>query len=113
MSSTAGRNHEDGPILVTGGTGTLGRLVLPRLQDAGCKVRVLSRSSREDGEGVEFVTGDLATGEGSKPRWRGPRSSCTARAAARATRARPGTWSGQRRGPGRGTWCTSRSSAPT
>src|SRR3712207_3513931 len=52
------------PILVTGGTGTLGRLVVPRLRDAGCDVRVLSRRSREGGEGVEFVTGDLATGEG-------------------------------------------------
>ena len=52
------------PVLVTGGTGTLGRLVVPRLQDAGCDVRVLSRRSREGGEGIEFVTGDLATGEG-------------------------------------------------
>jgi uncharacterized protein YbjT (DUF2867 family) len=48
-------------ILVTGGTGTLGRLVVPRLRDAGCKVRVLSRGSHE---GIDFVTGDLATGEG-------------------------------------------------
>jgi uncharacterized protein YbjT (DUF2867 family) len=52
------------PLLVTGGTGTLGRLVVPRLRDAGREVRVLSRSSREGGEGVEFVAGDLATGEG-------------------------------------------------
>jgi uncharacterized protein YbjT (DUF2867 family) len=52
------------PILVTGGTGTLGRLVVPRLRDAGCKVRVLSRRSREAGAGIEVVTGDLATGEG-------------------------------------------------
>src|SRR5215216_5204126 len=59
MSST-----ENGPILVTGGTGTLGRLVVPRLRDAGCKLRVLSRRSREAGEGIEFMTGDLATGEG-------------------------------------------------
>ncbi len=51
-------------ILVTGGTGTLGRLVVPRLRDTGRKVRVLSRRSREAGEGVELVTGDLATGEG-------------------------------------------------
>ncbi|HLZ56323.1 MAG TPA: NAD(P)H-binding protein [Ktedonosporobacter sp.] len=51
-------------ILVTGGTGTLGRHVAPRLLNAGCKVRVLSRSSREAGEGIEFVSGDLATGEG-------------------------------------------------
>jgi len=51
-------------ILVTGGTGTLGRLVVPRLRDAGCRVRVLSRRSREAGDGIELVTGDLATGEG-------------------------------------------------
>jgi uncharacterized protein YbjT (DUF2867 family) len=52
------------PLLVTGGTGTLGRLVVPRLRDAGCDVRVLSRRSREPGNGIEFVVGDLATGEG-------------------------------------------------
>jgi uncharacterized protein YbjT (DUF2867 family) len=51
-------------VLVTGGTGTLGRLVVPRLLEAGRQVRVLSRHSREADEGVEFVTGDLATGEG-------------------------------------------------
>src|SRR5204863_3438529 len=49
------------PILITGGTGTLGRLLVPRLRDAGHEVRVLSRS---DHAGSEFVTGDLATGEG-------------------------------------------------
>ena len=52
------------PILVTGGTGTLGRLLVPRLRDAGRDVRVLSRRSRDGGEGIEFVTGDLASGEG-------------------------------------------------
>ena len=52
------------PILVTGGTGTLGRLVVARLRDSGCEVRVLSRRSREAREGIEFVTGDLAAGEG-------------------------------------------------
>src|SRR4051794_35749165 len=64
MSSTEGRNHVDRPILVTGGTGTLGRLVVPRLRDAGRKVRVLSRHGGEAGEGIEHVTGDLGTGEG-------------------------------------------------
>ena len=58
------------PILVTGGTGTLGRLVVARLREAGCDVRVLSRRRREgveeDREGIEFVTGDLATGEGAE-----------------------------------------------
>jgi uncharacterized protein YbjT (DUF2867 family) len=55
------------PILVTGGTGTLGRLVVRRLRDAGSNVRVLSRRSREAEDGIEFVTGDLATGAGIEP----------------------------------------------
>jgi uncharacterized protein YbjT (DUF2867 family) len=55
---------EETATLVTGGTGTLGRLVVPMLRDAGCKVRVLTRRRREAGEGIEFVTGDLATSDG-------------------------------------------------
>jgi nucleoside-diphosphate-sugar epimerase len=61
MEPSTGRN---GRILVTSGTGTLGRLVVAKLRDAGREVRVLTRRSREAGEGVEFLTGDLATGEG-------------------------------------------------
>jgi uncharacterized protein YbjT (DUF2867 family) len=53
------------PILVTGGTGTLGRILAPRLREAGQPVRVLSRTSREAADGIEYVTGDLATGEGA------------------------------------------------
>jgi uncharacterized protein YbjT (DUF2867 family) len=60
--NTGGKNMR--PILVTGGTGTLGRHVVSRLRNANCTVRVLSRSHREAGEGIEFLTGDLATGEG-------------------------------------------------
>jgi uncharacterized protein YbjT (DUF2867 family) len=52
------------PILVTGGTGTLGRLVVARLRDTGCNVRVLSRRHHEGADGIEFVTGDLAIGKG-------------------------------------------------
>jgi uncharacterized protein YbjT (DUF2867 family) len=52
------------PALLTGGTGTLGRLVAPLLRDACGTVRVLSRRSHPPGDGVEYVTGDLATGEG-------------------------------------------------
>jgi uncharacterized protein YbjT (DUF2867 family) len=52
------------PILVTGGTGTLGRLVVRRLRDGGRDVRVLSRRSHESEDGIEYITGDLATGEG-------------------------------------------------
>ena len=55
------------PILVTGGTGTLGRHVVRRLRDAGYDVRVLSRRSHEAKDGIQFLTGDLATGEGIVP----------------------------------------------
>jgi uncharacterized protein YbjT (DUF2867 family) len=51
-------------ILVTGGTGTLGRHLVPRLREAGCRVRVLSRRTRDAADGVEYVIGDLATNEG-------------------------------------------------
>ncbi|HTJ39342.1 MAG TPA: NAD(P)H-binding protein [Dactylosporangium sp.] len=53
------------PILLTGGTGTLGRLLLPLLRDAGRSVRVLTRNVPADRrDGVEYVAGDLATGAG-------------------------------------------------
>ncbi|SCL35150.1 Uncharacterized conserved protein YbjT, contains NAD(P)-binding and DUF2867 domains [Micromonospora nigra] len=52
------------PILVTGGTGTLGQLVVPRLRAAGHTVRVLSRRSRQSADGVTHVVGDLHTGVG-------------------------------------------------
>ena len=52
------------PILVTGGTGTLGRSVVPRLRAAGVDVRILSRSSHAATDGIEYVTGDLSTGVG-------------------------------------------------
>jgi uncharacterized protein YbjT (DUF2867 family) len=55
------------PILVTGGTGTLGRLVVRRLHDAGYDLRVLSRRSHAAKDGTEFTIGDLATGEGIEP----------------------------------------------
>jgi uncharacterized protein YbjT (DUF2867 family) len=54
-------------ILLTGGTGTLGRLVTPLLREAGCEVRVLSRHSHGSGDGIEYVTGDLLKGEGIEP----------------------------------------------
>lgn len=47
------------PILVTGGTGTLGRAVVRALSDRGDDVRVLSRSGA-----AGTVRGDLETGEG-------------------------------------------------
>jgi uncharacterized protein YbjT (DUF2867 family) len=52
------------PFLVTGGTGTLGRLLVPLLRSAGADVRVLSRQARSPADGVSYVLGDLATGAG-------------------------------------------------
>ena len=53
-------------ILVTGGTGTLGRRLVPRLLAAGSDVRVLSRRPRRDGDpaGVDWAVGDLRAGSG-------------------------------------------------
>lgn len=55
-----------GRMLVTGGTGTLGSHVVPRLLAAGQDVRVLSRrvGATVPDDGVELVAGDLTTGEG-------------------------------------------------
>ena len=52
--------------MVTGGTGTLGRLVVQQLGDAGRDVRVLSRRGPGPAaaDGVQFVTGDLLAGTG-------------------------------------------------
>lgn len=48
------------PILLTGGTGNLGRHLLPLLREAGRPVRVLSRKPHEsDDEGVTYVVADL------------------------------------------------------
>ena len=55
------------PILVTGGTGTLGRLVVPLLREADCKIRILSRHGHSPEDGLEYVTGDLLKGEGIEP----------------------------------------------
>ena len=65
------------PILVTGGTGTLGQHAVRRLREAGRPVRVLTRRAQPDTDradtdradtgrpdGVEFMIGDLATGAG-------------------------------------------------
>jgi uncharacterized protein YbjT (DUF2867 family) len=71
MSNATRGDRENGLILVTGGTGTLGRLVVARLREAGREIRVLSRGSREARDGVEFVTGDLATGDGVEAAVRG------------------------------------------
>lgn len=51
-------------ILVTGGTGTLGQHVVPKLLSSGRDVRILSRQAGDCARGTRFVSGDLATGEG-------------------------------------------------
>ncbi|MFC4591215.1 SDR family oxidoreductase [Sphaerisporangium corydalis] len=54
-------------ILLTGGTGTLGRHVTPLLRDAGHEVRILSRRAHASGDGIEYVPGDLLKNEGIEP----------------------------------------------
>ena len=53
-----------GLIVVTGGTGGLGRRVVSRLRDKGRNVRVLSRHPGDSVEGVEYMAGDLVTNQG-------------------------------------------------
>jgi uncharacterized protein YbjT (DUF2867 family) len=53
-------------VLVTGGSGSLGRRVVDRLRVAGREVRVLSRSGRPG-----TVRGDLSTGENLEAAVRG------------------------------------------
>ena len=52
------------PILVTGGTGTIGSRVVPLLRAAGKDIRILSRHPRESEPGIEHVVGDTVTGDG-------------------------------------------------
>lgn len=54
-------------ILVTGGTGMLGRLVVERLLDAGREVRVMSRRPQpaHDSARYEWATADLRSGQGA------------------------------------------------
>ncbi|WP_077800638.1 SDR family oxidoreductase [Streptomyces sp. JHA26] len=59
------------PILVTGGTGTLGGHVVPLLQQAGHDVRILARKPRESANGIEYFAVDLMTGEGIDAALRG------------------------------------------
>lgn len=51
-------------ILVTGGTGTLGRVVAERLLGDGREVRVLSRREKPNDTPYAWRTGDLKTGVG-------------------------------------------------
>ena len=51
-------------VLVTGGTGTVGRIVVDHLAAAGKDVRVLSRGRRRQSTDVSHVVGDVRTGDG-------------------------------------------------
>ncbi|GAB3807475.1 NAD(P)H-binding protein [Humibacter antri] len=64
---TADSSDSDRPsriVLVTGGAGTLGALVVDRLRERGHAVRVVSRRGSGPRADVEYVSGDLETGEG-------------------------------------------------
>jgi uncharacterized protein YbjT (DUF2867 family) len=50
-------------VLVTGGTGHLGRDIVAQLQQRNYRVRVLARTPGQD-PAIDWVRGDLATGEG-------------------------------------------------
>ncbi|MEY9952766.1 SDR family oxidoreductase [Leifsonia sp. EB34] len=52
----------DGRILVTGGTGTIGRRLVPLLEERGAAVRVLTRHAPEGA--ADHVAGDVMTGAG-------------------------------------------------
>lgn len=53
-------------VLVTGGTGMLGRVLVPKLQEAGYIVRVMSRKTRPAAlaPALEWAQADVLTGEG-------------------------------------------------
>jgi hypothetical protein len=51
-------------VLVTGGTGVLGREVVSRLLETGYPVRIMSRSPRRGTPNVEWAQAQLLTGEG-------------------------------------------------
>ena len=52
------------PLLVTGGTGTIGSRVVPILREAGRDVRILSRHPGVNEPGIEHVEGDTVAGRG-------------------------------------------------
>jgi uncharacterized protein YbjT (DUF2867 family) len=58
-------------VLVTGGTGMLGRRLVPLLVERGHAVRLLARRADSDRDEVEALRGDVRTGEGLRPALRG------------------------------------------
>jgi uncharacterized protein YbjT (DUF2867 family) len=67
MNTDEGGQTMTSTILLTGGTGTLGRHITPLLQDAGFKLRVLSRHSHQPRNGIDHVSVDLLEGKGIEP----------------------------------------------
>jgi len=51
-------------VLITGGTGALGRELVPRLESAGYTARVMSRRAAPAGAGTEWAQAQIETGEG-------------------------------------------------
>lgn len=67
MNQSSSSPFARGTVLVTGATGYVGGLLVPRLLDAGWRVRALTRSaerlrSREWADRVEVVEGDVTSG---------------------------------------------------
>ncbi|SEH02851.1 Uncharacterized conserved protein YbjT, contains NAD(P)-binding and DUF2867 domains [Nonomuraea solani] len=58
-------------VLVTGGSGRLGRVLLEQLAEAGHDVRATSRTARASGDGVRWLVADLTTGQGPAEAVRG------------------------------------------
>jgi uncharacterized protein YbjT (DUF2867 family) len=52
------------PILVTGGTGNIGRHTVPLLRGAGRDIRILSRHPRTAEPGIQYAVGDTVKGTG-------------------------------------------------
>ena len=81
-------------ILVAGGTGRLGRALVPMLVDAGHQVRVMARGNSQPfpgtaAGGVELLRGDLASEEDCRKAVAG----CTAMApSGSCTRQPPPAW---------------------
>ena len=100
------------PILVTGGTGTLGRHVIRRLNSAGHHIRVFTRQPRNDEKGVSFARGDLLSGIGLDAAVGVSRRSFIVLEAVRATTLRRGISSTRRHASDDRTSSTSRSLAP-
>src|ERR1700754_3394865 len=74
-------------ILVTGGTGTLGRLLVPRLRDAGHDVRILARSTGADlstGHGVDVDGAEVIVHLAGSAKGDGAKAANLVRAATRA-----------------------------